>query len=188
MVYRPYDLVIVAEYAGLSRKGDVLPNATKQGLCLAAACVSSGTARELAWGNSETPGPGADSLHMAKLQYLWERYKVSPRVVRVISNNTIQEIRAISRLRPDAQKILVICDRAHARRYRRLVKHFYAGRSIVMLPFPAKWNEAHPSFWQRSWIRWQIMNLCYYALMLVLGTDKFISKFENKVHPIRKEV
>ena len=178
-----YDLVIPAEYAGFNQKENVLPDASKKCLHLAASLVARNLATEIAYGNSERPGPGVDVLQKAKLAWLRECDVLVPdRVVSVVSNNTIQEVEGIHNVRPKAKRILVVCDEPHARRYRRLVRYFYPEATVDVMTVRGKWNKSHPSPWQQSAFRWWSMNLIYHALMLILGMPRFILRFRNKTH------
>jgi hypothetical protein len=178
-----YDLVIAAEYAGFNQEENILPDASKKCLRLAASLFTRKLAFEIAYGNSEGPGPGVAMLQEAKLVLLQECGVHSyDRVVSVVSNNTIQEVEGIYNVRPKAKWILIICDGPHARRYRRLIKYFYREAKVDVMTIRGKWNESHPSPWQQSAFRWWMMNLTYHCLMLVLGMPRFIRLFRHKTH------
>ncbi|MEK7606093.1 MAG: hypothetical protein AAB458_00630 [Patescibacteria group bacterium] len=181
-----YELGIVAEYAGLNDHEKVLPSATGQGVAFAAYLLDQEVLQEVAWGNTEHLGPGADVLHKAKLKHLHFFGVSSKRVVSVTSNNTIQEVTEIHKVRPDVKSILLICDGPHARRYRRLLKYFYPDATIDLLTFRALWNENHPSPWQRSRFKWWTINIVYHTIMLCFAYTgqmcHFVEKFGKKMH------
>ena len=190
----PYDLCIVAEYAGLNDPNNPLPNATKKGLSGAHSLAKCGFVKEIIWGNSEKPGPGVKILEQTKLDYLHSLGHLACNTISVVSNNTIQEVAAIHIARPRARRIIILCDGPHARRYRRLVRYFYPDATRYFYPSPtvdvmtfkAKWNENHPSPLQQSAPKWWMANLKYHAAMLAYDytgqMDKFVEKFGQRTH------
>lgn len=182
----PYDLAFVAEYAGLNSEGEVLPQATRIGLALAANLFLQGKVNRVAWGNSEFPGPGAEKIHEAKLKRLHGSIPFEF-IVSVVSNNTVQEVRRIHDAHPRANRILIICDKPHAVRYKYLVQYFYGPDVVIDIEtFTAKWNENHPSPFQRSTLVWRGMNLMMTFIIMAYeytgNMDAYIKKFEGKTH------
>ncbi len=183
-----YDALIVAEYAGL-KKGtrnivDVLPDATQLGIRLARQLYDEGCVPLIAWGNSEFPGPGTAELHRAKFILLNKGRNEPITPLPVVSNNTIQEVQRLADAIPlRCRRILVVCDKAQAKRYRKLMLFFFPDvDQIDVRWFKARWNEGHPSPFQRSAFRWYAMNWIYYLILSVLGTKKFVELMAKKTH------
>ncbi len=175
-----YDLVVPLDYGVLPNSHNPLPDATKQCLQQAVEMLFKGKAREIVWGSTDYFGPGAQDIDRAKQLFvasigfcLCPRYTVS-------SNNSIQEASNIHEILPNVKRILIICDWPHARRARIIWKHFFPNAEIGIMSVSAKWDEGHPSYWQKSLPRWIQANILHHILIRLRG----VSKLTNMVHHI----
>ena len=165
------DLVVALGY-GLLEEGH-LPDAAKKSIEKAVSIANRYNVR-LAWASSNYFWPGSDETE-DKLK--WEQARVfglsDPPIMAGGVTNTVTEAQAIKEAVEDELKgktVVVVADWIHSPSVVKVWKHVLPEMSIVLSIVRGSWNEPHLAFFQRSELRWLLINIFRHLALMILGT------------------
>lgn len=164
-----------------------LPDAAEKTL-QEAVRIASRCQAPLAWASSNYFWPGCEEEeNRLKTQEVNALGLTSKPIIAEGITNTVTEAQSIREAVTGtgyellSKTIVVVTDWPHARSARKIWRKVCPESIIIVVSIEGKWEKSHPAFFQRSELRWLLINLVRHVGLTIFGM-KFVSLIH---HPIK---